>query len=246
LEEWFIVEEEVAVLVVDRRMMDILTLFGCPILGIEVTLIISSDIVPSLLKLIVSSPHERGVVVLVDEFDCAVGELKHLGLIQDLLTIGPAHPIFNQSLAIVPLILTKWSVLGNCSVNGAVGGVSIRWALIVGIWTLDSFALGLVCCCGIVESEQPVSAVVSGESPLTHPDLEFAGQVFGEIIVRDVPSAEFFGVLDVSGVPKSHVPMTVHSDLVPIAIWEELWPHWVRWSETIMEHKVGSGCKSSH
>ena len=93
-----------------------------------------------------------------------------------------------------------------------------------------------------------MGAVIGGESPLSEPYLHLVGQVNSEIVLALVPNAEIQRIqyLGLIVVPEGHVSMTIHSNLFPVTISKQIWPHWVSGSEAIVENKVSIWCIPLH
>jgi hypothetical protein len=91
--------------------------------------------------------------------------------VEGFIVVRPAHTLFNQYLIHV-VRSTEWTIPIYRWINFTIEFVC-RWAFEVkfGTWNLRAFGLSRLR--PNVESEEPVSTVVGGESPLSLPDFEF-------------------------------------------------------------------------
>lgn len=186
-------------------------------------------------------PHERSIVPIIDSLDCAVGDLHECVVIQGLVSIDPALSILNQSIIVIPLIHSEWSLLGNLRIECAIAGGCTLWAFVIWSWAVYGDALSLTHHGLIVEAKEPVGAVVNGESPLTHPDLstqvhESSGEVVLSFIFRAVVVGIEHGWVFV--LPEGHVTVVVHGDHIPISWWEKIQPVFICWSEAVVENEI--------
>jgi len=126
----------------------------------------------------VTGPKELSLKVLIVGSEDAAGHLFNLGIVVEF-RVAPAHSLVDGPVVIDALLnswifaVTEWSE--DCG-----GSVNVDSTLFIGevwLWALNFLAFVLIGGTSIVESVQPVSAVVGGESPLSEPDVVL--DVFG-------------------------------------------------------------------
>lgn len=119
-----------------------------------------------------AGPEELTLEVLIVGFEDATGHLFNLRIVVEF-RVTPAHTLVDGSVVDDALLdgwvfaVTEWSE--DCR-----GSVNIFAPLLVcevWLWALDLLARILVSGAAIVESIQPVSAVIGSKSPLSEPDI---------------------------------------------------------------------------
>ena len=186
-------------------------------LVLDPSLVVSLEVIPFLLKLVVKSPHEVTFDGPVVDVEGALTEAHDL-VFWVVSGVNSAHAVLDvgvvagHSLA----VLTPWVRLlfGTVKVNSLGGHVGV-WALNTGARTV-SINISV----GILEASEPGGANISGKRPLANPDgvLDAEGGAQGATIVITVGT-------DVTvGAPPGEVLMGVHDNVVHIIIFEEIVP----------------------
>lgn len=177
--------------------------------------------------------------VLVVSLENATCQLFNLGAVVEF-GVAPAHTVLDGSVIEDALLdvrvggVTEWSEERCCSID-------INTSLLFGevwLWACNLLAWFLIGSGAIVESVQPVSAVVGGKSPLSEPDVEL-----------DVLGLERLSFVRVTSLGNGEVVIwdaieclvvvVVHDDVFSVPVFEEIIPDGGIISERVMEDEFG-------
>lgn len=134
---------------------------------IEPSDVVGSLIWPLLFDFVASSPHEGGVVVVVECAHYAGGDFFHLGVVE-MGRVGPALALINSHLRQVERAIRGRPLSGPVEISraGRILNVCFR--------AFDWLAFVLWLHWAVVEATKPVSTVVGCESPFSFPNFVFA------------------------------------------------------------------------
>jgi len=130
------------------------------------------DVVPSFFDFVVAGPEELTLKVFVVRVEDAAGHLFNLRVVVEF-GVAPAHALVDGPV-VDDALLDGWVFVVAVWSEDCGGSVNIYTSLFIGevwLWALNFLALILVGGGSIVESVQPMGAVIGGKSPLSEPDV---------------------------------------------------------------------------
>lgn len=130
-------------------------------------LVIGSNVVPAILKLVAHSPHEMCLNSVVEDTEGALAERLHV-ILRVVIGVNRAHALLDKGEIAQGLALeTEGAHLVDSTVeiDTVLGHISLR--------ALNALTGARCHKVGVVEASEPGSADVGSEGPLTNPDIIF-------------------------------------------------------------------------
>jgi len=202
----------------------------------------SSNVIPSFFNLIVCAPHELTADVGIVGFKSASSQLLGLSW-REMVGIGPALAIFDDS-SVVDVLLDIWIdiiAVWTMSIGSSIE-VNIEWSWEIRFWAFNLAATKLGLRTGVIESLEPVSAIVDSEGPFTKPNFHF--ELLCLLGLFPVFSAEIVDRVIIMGSVKGIIVVMVQNNFVIIL--EEVVPNACFESEGVMEDKSSIRCHLLH